>query len=68
MSNDFTHVVQELCPGFLGAAVLREQAAVAWEGLDAAARVVVEEEVRQMTGSGAARFYRLIALLGVTGL
>jgi len=46
MSNDFTNVLQELCPGVSGMAVLREQAAVAWERLDDVARGVVEEEVR----------------------
>jgi len=67
MSNDFTHVVEKLCPGFSGEADLREQAAVAWERLDADARVVVEEEVQQVTGS-IQRFGRLMDLLGVTRL
>jgi len=65
MSNDFTSVVQGLCPGFLGAAVLREQAALAWELLEPAARVGVVEEVQEVTGSSE-RFFRLIFLLGVT--
>ena len=67
MSNDFANMVQELCPGFLAPPALREPSAVAWERLDAAARAVMEEEVRQVTGSEQ-RFFRLMALLGVTSL
>ncbi len=65
MSNDFADVLQELCPRFLMPPALREPSAVAWERLDAAARVGVVEEVREVTGSQE-RFFRLMVLLGVT--
>jgi len=65
MSNNFTHVLQELCPDFFVPPALREPSAVAWELLEPAARWGVAEEVREVTGSQE-RFFRLMVLLGVT--